>query len=102
SRDFLRTSTTPSGTYPVLFSTDCLSGLFGVFSGVFSARKVIDRINPWGESLGAEIISKKLTVYDDPVSPLCFRKTLFDSEGTQRKKLVLIEDGVLRSFYHNS
>src|SRR5690606_23223733 len=43
-----------------------------------------------------------LTITDEPLYENAFRKLHFDSEGVKRTPLVLVKDGILQNFYHNS
>lgn len=92
----------PTGRYSVRFSEDCLQDLIGCFSNFYSAKSAMDKVNPWAEKQGQQVISKELSIEDAPLHNEAFRISKFDSEGVERKSLMLIEDGVLKSFYHNS
>lgn len=92
----------PTGKYNVKFTEDSLSALIGCFSNFYSAKSAIDKSNPWIDKIGEEVISKEITLEDQPLYAGAFRKSLFDSEGVERKPLSLIENGVLKNFYHNS
>lgn len=92
----------PTGKYNVKFTEDVLKSLIGCFSNFYSAKAVLDKSNPWMDKIGSEVVSKDLTLEDQPLFEKAFRKSLFDSEGVERKPLTLIENGVLKNFYHNS
>lgn len=98
----LNEKTLPTGRYPVRFNSDCLKQLMECFSHFYSAKSAMDKVNPWSEKLGETLISSDLTIVDDPRYPKAFRSTLFDGEGVEAKALTLIENGVLKSFMHNS
>jgi PmbA protein len=98
----LREKNIPSGKYEVRFSQDLLSSLLGIFSGLFSAKAALDKVNPWAEKIGSQVMSSDLTITDVPDFERAFRKSLFDSEGVSRKALTLVQDGKLETFYHNS
>lgn len=91
-----------TGKYPVMFTADCLKDLIGCFGNFYSAKSAMDKMNPWGQKIGEEVISKDLSIIDAPQYQDAFRRSLFDSEGVEQKEMKLIEDGVLKSFYHNS
>lgn len=92
----------PTGKYAVKFTEDTLKSILGCFSNFYSAQSGMDKSNPWIEKLGDEVISKDISLVDQPLYAGAFRKSLFDSEGVERKPLGLIENGVLKNFYHNS
>ena len=59
-------------------------------------------MNPFSEKLGQKVATSELSIIDVPQYRDAFFKYDFDSEGVKRSDLVLIQDGVLQSFYHNT
>lgn len=102
ARDLLKEKMLPTGKYTVMFNTDCLKDLIECFSNFYSAKSALDKVNPWAQKLGEEVISSNLTITDDPLFDKSYRISKFDSEGVERKPMALIENGVLKNFYHNS
>ena len=102
ARNLLTEKPLPTGKYSVQFTVDSLKSLMDCFSNFYSAKSSIDKVNPWAAKIGEEVISKDLTIDDEPLYKDAFRVSKFDSEGVERKSLSLVKDGVLRSFYHNS
>lgn len=102
ARDLLTEKPLPNGKYSVRFDKDCLKDLVECFGNFYSAKAAMDKVNPWAQKLGEEVISKDLTLIDDPSLPEAFRATRFDSEGVEAKPLTLVQDGRLSSFLHNS
>ena len=102
SLDLLTATPLESGEYKVLFDLNVLQGLWGCFSGVFSAKGAQMGLNPWKEKLGQNIGSDLLTVRNVPGHELAIYRALFDSEGIETKDLVNIEKGVLKNFFHNT
>ncbi len=102
AREFLNESPLSTGKYHVTFSADCLQSIMGCFSNFFSGKAAMDKVNPWTPHLGQEVISADLSIHDIPQFDQSFRKSFFDSEGVEQSPLTLIEDGNLKSFYHNS
>lgn len=102
SSNLLTEKTLPTGKYNVQFDVDELKNLFECFSNFYSSKSAIDKINPWATKVGEEVISKDLSINDEPQYKDAFRASMFDDEGVERKPLSLIQDGVLKSFYHNS
>jgi PmbA protein len=92
----------PTGKYNITFTEDCLRDLMGCFSNFYSGKSSMDKMNPWANRLGEEVMSSDLTIIDDPQFKGCFRESFFDSEGVEQKPLTLVKDGVLEEFYHNS
>lgn len=102
ARNLLEEKSLPTGKYCVKFTPDMLKSLVGCFSNVYSAKSAMDKMNPWLEKVGQEVMTKDITIVDDPLFEKAFRKSLVDSEGVERKALTLVENGVLKSFCHNS
>lgn len=71
---------------------------FLVFFGYygFNALAFYERRSFATDNLGKKIFSDKLTIYDDP-SDKSYPALLFDMEGMPRKKIVLVENGVLKN-----
>ena len=102
AQDILKEKSLTTGKYSVYFNEDCLKNLLECFSNIYSAKAAMDKVNPWSDKMGEEVISKDLTIIDHPLYEKAFRVSKFDSEGVVRTPLTLIADGKLNSFYHNS
>lgn len=102
ARNLLEEKSLPTGKYAVMFNTDCLKEIIGCFSNFYSAKSALDKMNPWASKMGEEVITKDLSIEDHPLFDRSFRISKFDSEGVERKPMYLIQDGVLKNFYHNS
>jgi PmbA protein len=100
--DLLKERVIPTGKYPVYFTPDMLRNMMQVFAGLFSAKAVMNKVNPWGDKLGQQVASVDLSIEDQPLYEKSFRITKVDSEGLERRPLMLVQNGVLNSFYHNS
>lgn len=53
----------------------------------------------WRGNLGKQLVSKKLTIVDDPLIPRGIASRPFDNEGIAARKLPLVEAGVLANLY---
>lgn len=91
-----------TGKYDVVFDTNVLSEVLGAFSGCFSAKEAIEKTNPWENKLNQQVADTHFTMIDSPLYADAFFKQHVDSEGVLKKDLTLIENGVLKSFYHNT
>jgi PmbA protein len=91
-----------TGRYDVVFEIDQLSQLISSFISVFSAKQVLEGRSGFKGRLGEQVASSLLTIIDDPVYKDGFGYTTFDSEGSSRQSLTLIENGRLTSFLHNT
>lgn len=93
----------PSGKYRVVFSGEAFLSLLGAFGNLYNAQSVLDKRSlSTTESIGTQMASTLLSVYDDPLHPDNIGAETFDGEGTPTRKLPLIENGVLKSFLHSA
>lgn len=99
---WLEANPVKSGRYDIIFTTDQLESLFGVFKGMFSARLAQEERNPMFDRLNSQIADSGLTIIDSPMDKKSFFKTPFDSEGHTRHDIELIKDGVFTELLHNS
>ncbi len=100
--EWLRAKTLETGSYDVIFDTDILSQLFYTFSNIYSGKELMKNVNPFKDKLGEIVIGGDLTITDDPQYKENFFLSYFDDEGCKQKPLVLVENGKLQSFIHNS
>lgn len=92
-----------TGKYTVVFSADAFLSLLGAFSNLFNAQNILDKQSlSTPESLGTQIASPLLCVYDDALHPDNVTSTTFDGEGTPTRRIELIANGVLTNFLHSS
>jgi len=84
------------GKYPIIFMPLALSGILSYASIGFSAFEVLAGNSFLTGKIGQKIGSSNLTLIDDGT----FRK--FDEEGRPTQRNVLIENGVLKSYLHNT
>ncbi len=93
-----------SGTYPVVFSPEAASQLLGAFFlspyAPWFAENVMKGRSPLAGKIGEQVASPEVTIYDHPEgSSLYARK--FDDEGVKTRKLILLQQGVLKEFAHS-
>jgi len=99
---WLKGSALKTGFYDIVFTTDTFTEFLGTFSNIFSAKSAMEKTNPFAEKLNDQVANSKVTITDCPQFKDAFFQNYFDSEGNAHKDLTLIENGVLKSFYHNS
>lgn len=100
--NFLKAKSIASGKYNVVFTPEIWHSLFGNFQSVYSAKGAMEKLNPWREKQGQQVMDARLSVFDDPTDKQGAAYTLFDSEGHTTEKLSMVEKGQLKSFYHNT
>lgn len=91
-----------SGTYPVVFTPRAMADLLSAFSDVFSAKAALEGKSLLAEKVGEKVASEKLTVLDDALLADGLATRPFDDEGVPSRALGLIEDGVFKTFLHNT
>jgi PmbA protein len=91
-----------TGEYDIVFSADKLAQFFDVFGSVFSAKAAVNNMNPFKDKLGQTVAHKDLTITDRPLLEEGFAYSIFDGEGNLMSDTTLLENGELKSFYHNS
>lgn len=91
----------PTGKYRVLLSPRGVAQMLMVFNACLSGKAVSKGISPWTDKLGAELFDPRFSLLTDLESPDSPVRMAFDGEGIPTGKKVLIENGVLKSFYHN-
>lgn len=93
----------PTGHYRVVFSPEAFLSLLGAFSNLFNAQSILDKRSlSTPESLGTQLASTLLSVYDDALHPDRVNKVTFDDEGTPTRRVPLIEQGVLTGVLHSA
>jgi PmbA protein len=93
----------PTGKYLVVFSPEAFLSLFGSFSDLYNAQSILDnRSLSTVESLGTQIASPLLSVYDDALHPDNISMSSFDGEGTPTRRVPLIQGGILTGFLHSA
>ncbi len=91
-----------TGRRRAVFEPDVVSTLLALLGFAISGKTLAEGKSRLAGKLGQRIASSLVTLVDDPTLPDGLGSRPFDSEGTPAKRLVIIEDGVLRSFIHNT
>jgi PmbA protein len=91
-----------SGSYPIVFDNDTTAALLGTFSAVFNAQNVLEGKSLLKDKINEVIASKLICLIDNGLHPDGFSTAAFDSEGYPSQETVLIEDGKLKTFLHNT
>jgi PmbA protein len=91
-----------TGFYDIIFEFDAFSEILGCFSNIFSGKGAMEKTNPFADRLGKQVAGSGVTISDIPLYKDAFFKSFVDSEGVAHKDITLIENGELKSFYHNS
>jgi len=87
----------------VLLSPDAASDvLFGPVISSVNADNVQRGRSLWGDKIGENVSSSRLTVIDDGLLPYGLGSSPFDAEGVPCQKNILIDNGVLKNFLYDS
>lgn len=74
----------------------------GVISSTLNGEAVVKGRSLFADRLGDDVASSLVTFIDDPTNPQAYTATDVDGEGLAARRNVLIQDGVLQQFVHNS
>ena len=83
-----------NGFGAVIFHEACGHGL--------EATSVATKSSVFSNDLGKKIASEKVTLIDDGTIDGCWGSNIFDDEGEETKKNVLIENGILKNYLVDS
>lgn len=76
--------------------------LLGVLAPALTGEAVQKGLSLFANRVGERVAADLVTVVDDGTLPEGIRTGPFDGEGVPTQRTVLIEDGVLRGFLHNT
>jgi len=85
----------PPGAYTVILEPAAVLDLVGQMFGDFSATSVADGRSFLCDRIGQKLFGENITIYDDACHPLQAGAP-FDGEGLPRRKLTLVDRGVVR------
>ncbi len=86
----------------VLFDPMVTARFLGVLSSALSAEAALKGRSMFAGREGEAVAVGFLTLVDDPTEPRAFGSSRYDAEGLASRRNLLIEDGVLRGFLHNT
>ncbi|MDI3506047.1 MAG: PmbA protein [Methanomicrobiaceae archaeon] len=90
-----------TGRYDIVLSPVAAASLIGqVLVPALSGRNVKAGRSPLAERVGEQVFDGSLSVYDDPFAPGP-GSTAWDAEGVPTRRLVFIEQGVVRGFAYD-
>jgi PmbA protein len=92
----------PSKRLTVVLDPFVTAQFLGVLSSTLNGESVVKGRSLFRDRLGDAVAAAHVTLVDDPTNPLAYTATDVDGEGLAARRNVLIEDGVLRRFVHNS
>ncbi|CAN5481863.1 TldD/PmbA family protein [soil metagenome] len=90
-----------SGRTVVVLEPSVAAALLGILGGVLGGEAVLKGRSPFAERVG-ETVAGGLTLVDDPTDARSLGAGVWDGEGLACRRNVLLADGVLQGFLHNS
>ncbi len=86
----------------VVFEPAVTSAFLGTIAGALTGDRVVKGRSPFAERLGEQVGASMLTLFDDPTNTDSLGADNHDGEGLAARKNMIIENGVLSQFLHNS
>ena len=91
-----------TGRITVVLDPMVTAQFIGIIGATLSGEAVLKGRSLFADRLGETVGSELLTLVDDPTNPNAFTAGEADGEGLATRRNVLIEDGRLNKFVHNS
>jgi PmbA protein len=89
------------GTYEVVLEPNAVSTLVGFLAYLgFGGRYLAEGKSCFSDRIGQKLMADTITIYDDALSPLTLGLT-FDFEGTPKRRVDLIKEGVVLGAVHD-
>lgn len=98
----LGAKTIPSARMPVILEPYIATNFLGVMQLAFSGEAVLKGKSFYAGQEGKKVASSLVTVIDDGTMTGRIGSSPFDGEGIPTEKTVLIQDGYLEGFLHNT
>jgi PmbA protein len=86
----------------VVFEPRLAATLLGILGSTLTGERVLKGRSPFADRVGEPMASPRLTLVDDPTDPRSYGADPLDGEGLATRRNVLVADGVLQGFLHNS
>lgn len=91
----------PTGQYPVIFNSEAMCSLLGVYSGIFNSESAQKGLSKLAGKEGEVIAAPCVTLVDDPFHKENPEPMNFDAEGSPTHKKAVIKNGVLGTLLYN-
>jgi PmbA protein len=92
----------PTQQTSVLLAPEVTAGLFEALAGALSGKAVLRGRSLFADKVGRAVASNVVTLTDHGGREDGFSASPFDGEGTPSSEAILIRDGVLMGFLHDS
>ena len=90
------------GNYDTVFEATAVADLLRFLGMIaFGAQAVQEGRSFMGNAIGKQVFAPSISIYDDAYHPLTLPR-LFDSEGTPKQKVTIIENGVAKGVVYDN
>jgi PmbA protein len=89
----------PPGKYTVVLEPAAVLDLVGFMFGDFGGLAILDQRSFLNNRIGARLFGENITIVDDATHPLQSNAP-FDGEGVRRRRVNLVEKGVIRNLVY--
>jgi len=89
------------GKTDIILEPMFIGGLMHTTSYMLSAFYVEVGMSMFAKKIGKKVASDEVTLFDDPTMPSTSQRA-FDHEGVPTKKTVMIKEGVLKTYLHDT
>lgn len=86
----------------VVFEPRLAAALLSIAGGMLTGERVLKGRSPFADRVGEQIAAEQFALVDDPTIAQSMGADMFDGEGLACRRNVLVDDGVLTGFLHNS
>ncbi len=92
-------STLPAtGHVPVVLSPEAAADFFSSVLSAVSGTAVYRGTTMFKDKVGQQVLSRGITIVDDPAIPRGMSSGAMDTAGLEMKKITFVEDGVLKGY----
>ena len=84
---------------PAIITANAASDLYGYqFEPMICLSGAAAGVSKFGDKIGAQVASERLTLYDSAIIPGGQYSSIFDDEGVPTQHTIIIEKGILKGF----
>ena len=87
-----------TGNYPVIFQAQAARGLLGHLIGAIQGSRIYRQSSYLVDKLNQPVISKQITLHEDPHEIKGLGSAPFDSEGVATQARDLVNEGILQTY----
>ena len=92
----------PTGRMTIVLDAMVTAQFVAIIGSTLSGEALLKGRSLFADRVGEQVASPLITLVDDPTNPKAFTASEADGEGLATRRNLLIDDGVLSMFVHNS